>query len=255
MARRKPEEPKGGAPEWMATFSDLVTLLFCFFVLLYSMSNVDSAKLQAFASSFRGEPTLLETGQGLDVGMMLGSGIMEMPVHEVGGETSSTEQFETIKDEMDTMYSDFKTYFAENEMSDNIDIIKKEDSLDIVLKDKVLFDKGKNDLRPEAIPILDTISELLLSKYPECDIEFIGHTDTDPINVPRFPNNWYLSNARAISVGEYFINQKGFSPQKVSAKGRGEFNPVAPNDTEENKAKNRRVEIRIYSSFLGSNVS
>ncbi len=254
MSKRKQEEPKTGAPEWMATFSDLVTLLFCFFVLLYALSNIDSAKLQAFSSSFRGDPTFFETGDGMEVGQMLSSGILDMPVHEVGGEDSTVEEFETVKEEMKSMYSDFKTYFAQNKALENVDIIENENSIDIVLKDKVIFDKGKDSLRAEAIPILDSIAALLLTKYPNSAVEIIGHTDNDPINVPRFPNNWYLSSARAINVGEYFINIKGFSPQKISANGRGEFNPIAPNDGEENKAKNRRVEIRIFSSFLGNPV-
>lgn len=254
MAKKeKKEEAAAGAPAWMATFSDLVTLLFCFFVLLYAMSNVDQAKFQALAGSFSNSTvqSLVGTGGSGGITNLLGNGIMEMPVVETQVQ-ETRETYDESKNKMDKLYSDFKTYFSENELQDKIDIIESENYIDLILKDGLLFDKGKDTIKVEAISILNKIADQLLLDYKDSDIEITGHTDNDPINVPRFPDNWNLSAARAINVGNFFIKEKGFSPKKIAAKGRGEFDPLVPNDSDSNKSKNRRVEIRIFSSFYSN---
>lgn len=250
MSKRKPEEPKAGSPEWMATFSDLVTLLMCFFVLLYGMSSIDMDKFYALAASFgSAPPNLIEMTSGDSPIDLFNNGITEMPVVEYKEGEVRDEDFVDRTQEMKEMYDDFMTYFSENNLLDVIDVEKNEDFLKLTFKDGVLFDKGNDKIRDDVYPVLESIANLVSMKYYNSDIQVTGHTDNDPINVPRFPDNWYLSAGRAISVGNYFINDKGFSPNKIYAGGRGEFEPVAPNDTEENKAKNRRVEMKIYSSF------
>lgn len=254
MARKKEKEaPAAGAPAWMATFSDLVTLLFCFFVLLYAMSSIDEAKFQSFAQSFSKSKveSLVGTGGSGGITDLLGNGIMEMPVVEQQ-EQEVRENYDESKKKMEQLSSDFKTYFNENDLQDKIDIKENDKYIDLVFKDGLLFDKGKDMIKTEAIAILNQIADQLSINYKDSDIEITGHTDNDPINVPRFPDNWNLSAARAINVGNFFINQKGFSPKKISAKGRGEFDPLVPNDSEANKSKNRRVEIRIFSSFYSN---
>ena len=91
-------------------------------------------------------------------------------------------------------------------------------------------------------------------KYPENDIKIEGHTDNLPINTTQYPNNWYLSAARAISVATYFTDYKNFSPDRISTEGYGEYRPKAPNDTPENRAINRRVEIKVISKYYNNEI-
>ncbi len=263
--QRKPEEPKKGAPEYMNTYGDMVTLLLCFFVLLYSMSSLDAAKFNAMAAALSGNVvSMLQSGSAEGIMDMLGSGIMDMPaIQKTGPSTDKAEEdpnkmennpaaaetVEKIQAELAQMASDFKTYFAENQMNESISTEVFENYIRITITDNILFDRGRANLRPEVIPVLDAISAELVN-YIENDIKIEGHSDTDPINSPQFKSNWWLSAARAITVAEYFVNEKGLDPARVSAEGMGEFRPIAPNDTEENKAKNRRVEIKVFSSYV-----
>lgn len=254
MAKRKPEEPKAGSPEWMATFSDLVTLLMCFFVLLYGMSSIDMEKFYAFAASFGSDAQNITGQAGESLLENLGMGISEMPIIEYKEGEVMDEEFSDRKEEMNQMYDDFMTYFSESNLLEKIEVTKAENYIELTFKDGILFDKGNDRIRDEVYPILESIANLVAMKYYNSEIQITGHTDNIPINSPRFPDNWYLSAGRAINVGNYFINDKGFSPSKIYAGGRGEFEPIEPNDSEENRAKNRRVEMKIYSSFDESGI-
>lgn len=255
LARKKKEQPAApGSPAWMATFADLVTLLMCFFVLLYSMSSIDTAKLQAMAAGMKGEKSLIQSAETNSLLEMMGNGLVQMPDPVEQSETKKEdviidEEYKDMESEVNDMYTDFKAYIEAKKLGNKIELKKNPSNIEIIIKDNILYDKGKDNIRAEAIPILDSIADLISAKYQNSQIEITGHTDSDPINVPRFPDNWFLSSARAIVVGKYLMNEKNFSPLRISAVGRGEFNPIAPNDTEENKSKNRRVEIKIFSSF------
>jgi chemotaxis protein MotB len=112
------------------------------------------------------------------------------------------------------------------------------------LKESVLFEVGKAELREEAKNVLDMLYEDVFKDLPN-NILIEGHTDNVPIHTPQFPSNWELSTARATSVARYLIEQKGFPPRRLAAMGCGEFRPIADNGTEEGRAKNRRVEFII----------
>ncbi len=249
--KKKPEEVKAGAPEYMNTYGDLVTLLLCFFVLLFAMSTVDAAKFEAMVNSFsiNSPISVVVSGGKETVFDLYGSGIMQMPTIEQIVNADNIEELKKAQDaqqELSQMSSDFKTYFAENNVAEQIQVEVKDQTIVLTFKEGVLFDSGKDALKQSARGVLDIVVEQL-SQYPDNDIEVQGNTDTDPINTIQFPSNWHLSSSRAIAVGQYFIEEKGFSPERLRMLGRGQYNPVAPNDTIENKAKNRRVEIIIKS--------
>lgn len=247
MARKKEEEGKKGLPEWQATYGDMVTLLLCFFVLLFSMSSVDAAKFQQIAASFSSNPISVMENSSQGMLDALGNGIVQMP--EVKGDSEKeSQEYREAQEELTKMTSDFKTYFADNNLQDKIDVEQNEQYITLNFKDGILFDSGKDDIRPEALPVLDMVANELL-KYPENEIKIEGHTDNRPINTVRFPSNWHLSASRAISVAEYFINTKSFDPSRISADGFGEYRPKVSNDTPENRATNRRVEIKIMSKY------
>lgn len=111
--------------------------------------------------------------------------------------------------------------------------------------DQVFFDLGKADLKPEAVEILNRLGPILKGIPNPIRIE--GHTDNLPINTAQFPSNWELSTYRATRVIRYFIEELGFSPDKLSAAGYGEYRPIADNDTPEGRSLNRRVDIVIIS--------
>lgn len=109
----------------------------------------------------------------------------------------------------------------------------------------VLFDSGKTKIKPETYPILDKVVQVLKENVPELSVGIEGHTDNQPIKFSGWKSNWELSTARALSVLHYLIDQKGISPDRVSALGYGEYRPIASNDTKEGRHLNRRVEIVI----------
>ena len=248
MAKRKEPEVKKGLDEWMGTYGDMVTLLLCFFVLLFSMATIDAAKFAQVAASFSSVDriTIMESASS-SILESLGNGIVQMP--QAQGEASEdNEEKDKATEELVKMASDFKTYFAQQNLQDKIDVEQNEQYITLNFKDGILFDSGKAELKAEALGALDIVSNEL-AKYPENNVKIEGHADNMPINTPRYPNNWYLSAARAISVAMYFTETKGFSPERISAEGYGEFRPRVPNDTPENRSINRRVEIKILSKY------
>ncbi|WP_317367324.1 flagellar motor protein MotB [uncultured Tyzzerella sp.] len=249
MAKKEKKiEIKQGLAEWMGTYGDMVTLLLCFFVLMFASSSVDAEKFKQIASSFSNNKISVMTTSSTSILEALGNGIISMP--KVEG--NSDKEFENKgKEEMDNMAENFKTYFAENDLQDKIEVEKNDRYITLNFKDGILFESGSSDLKEEAKDILSKVADELL-KYPDNHIKIEGHTDNMPINTPRFPNNWYLSAARSISVATYFTNNKGFSPDRISTEGYGEYKPKAPNDTSENRAINRRVEIKVISKYYNN---
>lgn len=120
-----------------------------------------------------------------------------------------------------------------------------EKGLTIIFLAEVLFDSGKADIKKEALGVLDKVSKVLKKNLPDRDIGVEGHTDNEPIKYSGWKSNWDLSAARATSVIHYMVDERGISPEKVSATGYGKHRPVASNDTPEGRRQNRRVEIVV----------
>ncbi|GAA0767645.1 OmpA family protein [Clostridium subterminale] len=224
---------------WLATYADTVTLLLTFFVLLYSLSTVDSQKLQQIAaamqSAFSGkaDKSILEFNSSSgDVPIV---GKPQLTVEDA----QENENLEIVEDVL--------TYIKENDLENDVQIYEDEKGLNIQMKDSVLFDTGKAELRSDSKNVLDKVSDLIGKVDNKIIIE--GHTDNIPINKPGMPNNWHLSSDRALSVLDYFLdNNKVLNPKRFSAQGCGEYKPIAPNDTNEGRAKNRRVNIIVVTN-------
>ena len=291
-SKKKPEEAKAGAPEWMATFSDLMNLLLCFFVLLFSMSSTDTAKyneiVEAITSSFN---IFSGGGSALDQGVLVSSGVSQL--NELA-EYYSNLAVENTADEDGTKGGSGKSD-SENtsENKSQKDNAKKEITKDEVLKknkqevkeaaeknyekaseainqfklnDTVqlkmdtsynyiglsidgyfLFDPGEAELKKGADVVLDKAAGIL-KKFKDADIVIEGHTDNVPqTNTVKFKNNLWLSSARAMTVLEYLTNVEHMDPKRLSASGKGEYEPIASNKTPEGRQKNRRVEIKIFT--------
>jgi chemotaxis protein MotB len=270
MSRKvKQQDPAPGVPPWMVTYCDLVQLLMCFFVMLFAMSNLDVDKFKALADSVRVQaPSMIDIfgGGQNDEGSFLNSGLMAMPEisddffegrYPERQDTFSTyippvdvtqEMQDAIRD-IAMMAGDFKTYFAENNMSDQIQMEVEELQIRLNLDTSILFDSGSDRLNPTAYAVLDVlVSQLMINT--QNIIRIIGHTDDRPINTVRFPNNEVLSFARASSVHQYMMNAGIYDQRRFSVQGAGDRFPVIDNSTETNRAMNRRVEIIIESIFL-----
>ena len=255
MAHIGKQGHKKSSPEWMTTYSDMVSLLLCFFVLLFAMSSINEEKFKAMAEAFAGKQSLLPGGSSGIIGQGSNSGILpDFPIsvpsdsEGEGGETADKESphkelFENF--DISRIVSDFQTYLAHEDISAGITVEQAGEYLRIRFPDGLLFDSGQADLKPEASAILDVIIEEL-DIYPNTEIRIEGHTDNVPISTPRFPDNIYLSSARADTVFLYFIS-KGVDPVRLSAEGKSEYWPIADNSTAEGRAQNRRVEIKVYA--------
>lgn len=239
MRRKNSDDAKKGSPEWMTTYGDMVTLLLCFFVLLFSFSSIDAQKFKAIMNSFRGGTGVLTGGQTLNSDMEYEGklqGIIE----------SDEEELAII--ELQGIATDLTDYLRTNGFEEQVSVEYTDNYVKLNFLDGVLFDPGKATLKEDAIQILDTVGTKLL-EYSKNRIKIEGHTDTVPMHSLQFPNNWYLSAARAITVAEYYID-KGIDPKRLSAEGFGEYSPIASNDTPEGRMKNRRIEIKILSSVV-----
>lgn len=136
----------------------------------------------------------------------------------------------------------------ESMMADKVDVDFDADFVTLTLNGAFLFDSGKADIKPDAIPVLDKIG-VLLTKYADSGIEIEGHTDSVPLNGGRYENNDVLSSYRALAVFNYLKDNAALDPGTVKHSGRGEYRPIADNTTPEGRAKNRRVEIKIYNAL------
>jgi len=245
---RMTEEKKGGAAPWLNTYGDMVTLLLCFFVLLFSFSTIDAEKWRELVESMR--------QIGISVEELKGDNPMpnfpaevdkDEPFPEKSVEPESLDEIQKEEpDEFDELYKRIKSYIHKNGLDTEIELSQNESGILMRFKEHVLFDSGKAEIKKNALPILNDIYGVLhdSEKYIQM-IRIEGHTDNVPIKTSHYPTNWELSTARAVNVLRYFIEAKDLDPLKVSAVGYGEYHPIRKNDTDENRARNRRVDLVI----------
>lgn len=242
--KRKVDEPKKGAPAYMNTYGDMMTLLLCFFVLLFSMSTVDAQKFQALVSSFNATVSIFDGGQTIKTDMnVLQNGMSQFPIQET---TLSIQEASAMQQALTETQEELSGYIKARDLEDKVTLERKGDEIIMRFADVLLFDSGKAEIKAGAVPTLSSIGDQLKTYMAEgyyFNIE--GHTDNVPIHNSQFPSNWYLSSARAIAVASFYIDEMGFDRTKVSCIGSGEFQPIASNDTAEGRAKNRRVEIKL----------
>ncbi|MEI2666632.1 flagellar motor protein MotS [Rossellomorea sp. LJF3] len=229
--RRRPSSQPPGAPKWMVTFSDLITLILVFFILLFSMSQIDIVKFRTIADSFQ-QRQILEFYPS----------VIPFDNPSAEPEVESGEGREAEQD-LNSLLSNIQSYLKENELTDVVVATRSERGVVLVLQEQALFASGEATVLPDAYPFLDKVG-VLLSEIPNF-VKVEGHTDNRPINTYRFPSNWELSSARASSVVRYLITTEDLDPKRFIAVGYGDTRPVAPNDKVENLQKNRRVEVII----------
>jgi chemotaxis protein MotB len=230
LRRRKKSEDNENLDRWLLTYADLITLLLAFFVVMYSMSRIDNKKFgkvsDALNTILKGGTSVLRFQQDHEKS---GHGILKM------GNLRMVQQ--KIEDR-------FKQIGKQEVLQTEI----TERGLVVHILESALFDKGSADLKPKAMEVLDLIAEQLIGRPNHVRVE--GHTDDTPIATSVYPSNWELSSSRATAVVRYYSENQGIAPDRISALGYGKFRPVAANNSIENRAMNRRVDIVILTMEL-----
>ena len=265
MAKRKPEEPPKGAPAWQATFADLMNLLLCFFVMLFSMSTMDAQKFELLAASLNQTFSIFSAGAtAIGDGFLISNGVSQLNelddyINSTGksaeGDTipedlkEAVEMMEQAKlEESEELAENIEEALEEKKLENEIDIEFTSQYVQLTLNGALLFDSGSTQLKEEALPVLNQVG-IILQQYGTGTIEIEGHTDNVPMSGSKYSNNDELSNGRALSVFYYLEENTTLNPANIKHSGMGEYVPVADNSTPEGRAQNRRVEIRIYNSL------
>lgn len=233
--KKKEEERKAGAPEWMATYADTVTLLLCFFVLLFASSNVDSQKYKAIVHSLSGALGVLDSGTTISLEPLISNYPSDNPTDAP-----------TESEELSEMQEEIQKILEDSKLSGQVKLQVNERGLLIRFLENVLFDSGKANLKPQAMEIIDKVSEILKETPKRVIVE--GHTDNIPISTSKFPSNWELSTTRAVNVVKYMIDQNGIDAVRLSAAGYADQHPINENNSIEGRRNNRRVDMVILRS-------
>jgi chemotaxis protein MotB len=238
------EEEGGGAPLWMCTFADMVTLLMCFFVLLFAMSSTQQETFKELMKSLKSALGIEEVPE---------AGMSEARI-EVSKENRGRDQqaekqeiadrvSKAVQQELDEMVSDVKELIMFNKLGGLVRVREGRHGVIITISDMVLFSLGEARMTKSGLETMEKVSHILKQfSYP---VSIAGHTDPSPIHTNRFPSNWELSVCRATEVVRFLI-RKGMNPKLITAEGYAAYRPLADNSTPEGRARNRRVEI-VYN--------
>jgi chemotaxis protein MotB len=220
-----------GAPKWVVTFGDLMSLLLCFFVLLLSFSEMDRQKYKQVAGSMEKAFGVQRETKVMDVPKG-----MKMIAKDFDQEVIATRIKEELGQEIKELVETFMP-----DIEDQISIEEGENEVVIRLMGESTFDSGRAEIRPQLKPLLKKTGKLLHAA--EGDIIVSGHTDNVPIHTGRYPSNLRLSIDRAAAVAEFLMANSDIDPKRISTMGFGEYRPLVSNDTAKGRQQNRRVEI------------
>lgn len=229
MSRKKHQEheKEPNHERWLLTYADLITLLMIFFVVLYSLSQVEQKKFEQLSTSLR----FVFGGGGSLIGQYPGNAILPSPLDTDSGLSVALE--------------DYEKYMAQAGMQESTQAAVEDRGLVITIQDKLTFQPASAQLTPRAKVQMMLLAKLLNQTNNYVRVE--GYTDNTPISTGQFQSNWQLSAVRAANIAEFLVREGGVTPQRISAIGYGEYRPVASNSTEAGRAKNRRVEIILLN--------
>ncbi len=251
MPRRRPTELHVNHERWLVSYADFITLLFAFFVVMYSISQVNENKYRVLSDTLTeafepartnrpiqvGQPSLSPSASAIDI-RGDDRGDTAQPMMGESGGTGSDEGL----GELGELASRISERFSDLIGDDLLEVYANEYWLQVELRDSILFESGSAELSGQARDIFAEMARLL-SEYDN-PIQVEGHTDNRPIQNLRYPSNWELSAARASSIVK-LLSGTGVSAQRLSAVGYGEFQPTASNATPQGRSQNRRVALMI----------
>ena len=227
---------EGGSERWLVSYADFITLLMVLFVVLYSMGQTDIKRYKQLADSLRAafsggpnrvvDPLIDQSGGTKEeqASPIVVPGIPSSPVDtvEVAGRLTDM--------------------LAASNLGGSVSVQNNIEGVLISLSEKLLFSPGSAELQAEAYPVLDAIIEMVLPL--DNDIRVVGHTDDTPPDNSRYETNWDLSVGRAVMIVNYMV-AAGVAPERLTASGQGEYRPILPNDSPENRLMNGRADIIV----------
>lgn len=273
MAKHKEEAPPAGAPAWMATFSDLMNLLLCFFVMLFAMSTVEEDKLAAFVAAMNNTFNVFDGGSNsIGDGILISNGVSQLNeldkyINSTGKTAESEkegeefnefdlsdltqEKLEELLEQNQILANEelaeaVEGSLAENRIGDEVEVSFTAQYVQLSMNGALLFDSGRAELKEDAKQVLSKLGGIL-EYYGNGTIEIEGHTDNVPMTSGLYADNEELSSARALAVFYYLRENTLLDPMNMKHAGMGERVPVADNATPEGRMLNRRVEIKIYN--------
>jgi chemotaxis protein MotB len=238
MSKHAEEHEEHPDERWLVSYADFITLLMVLFVILYSMGQIDAKKYKLLAESMRTAFTLGGAAQVVDSQINQAGGNSDQGSSKpivVPGIPEGPTQSEEVAGQLTNM-------LASQNLGSEVSVQTNIEGIMISLSEKLIFKEGQADLPAEALPVLDTIAEML--RPIENKVRLVGHTNDVPSSNPTYPTNWELSLARATSVAKYLMNS-GIAPDRFIIAGQGEYAPIFPNDSPEHRDLNARVEIII----------
>ncbi len=274
---KKPEEIKPGLPAWQGTCGDLMNLLLCFFVLLFSMASMDAAKFEEVAASFSSAFSIFSGGEmAIGKGALIGDGVSQLTelssyITSMGlaqsgedsdaetdavGEMEQKELMEAAEEEQleasKELAEKIQAELDEGDINKEVTLNYTSQFVQLTIQGSILFDSGKVEIKEDAIPVIDKVGQIL-ETYAGGTVDIEGHTDNVPMSSGgKYSNNDELSSGRALAVFNYLVENATLDPANLIHTGRGEYDPIADNSTDEGRARNRRVEIKIYNPLSAS---
>lgn len=270
MAKRKEDTPPAGSPAWMATFSDLMNLLLCFFVMLFAMSSIEESKLQEFVAAMNNTFSIFSGGaNAIGDGFLISNGVSQLNeldqyINSTGKTADSEndgdklEEFDKSPEALEEMLEEERLKeneerveqiaeaLQESQIADMVELSFTAQYVKLSMNGALLFESASAQLREEAQQILQKVAPIL-ERYASGTIEIEGHTDNVPTDGVRYASNEELSSARALSVFYYLLENTSLDPLQMKHAGMGERLPIADNSTPEGRSRNRRVEILLYN--------
>jgi len=259
MSEAVEKKESAGVPAWVMTFADLMTLLMCFFVLLLAFSEMDAAKFKQLSGSMKdafGVQTEIEVrtipkgtsvvAQEFSPGRPDPTALNQVRQFTVDSNKNTLDALEREAKEIEEARKHaLRLRMALKEELEKGDVSIQTEGMKVIvhIMENASFDSGYADVRSEFLPALEKIGQLIDNNSGEVTIS--GHTDNIPIRNERFRSNWDLSTSRAVSVAHELLEVSTLDPQNVIVTGHADTRPRAPNDSAENRAKNRRVDIAI----------
>ncbi|MBF0518275.1 MAG: OmpA family protein [Nitrospirae bacterium] len=223
---------------WLITMTDLMSLLLVCFVMFFIITRNKEKALEKAAA--QGTQKKVQNDEQVN---RVKSGAVRQPDSKLSKTEQTVEDFQVSEQSKEAIQT-LNAVIKELKLEKNITAESKNREILITMKENVMFEPANAEILQQSAPMLDSIAEII-EKYPSLIVEIDGHTDNVPIKNSRYPSNWELSSARATSVLKYLTNVHSIEAARFSVKGSGAEHPVAPNDTAEHKAINRRVEIRL----------
>lgn len=235
MSKKKQHHEEHVDEAWLLPYSDMLTLLLALFIVMFAMGQTDKAKFEAMAKEFN---AIFSSGSGV----MQHDGGSVIPMEESGASDNAIEE-----DKMTEVKNLLEKEIEQEGYSDKVKVELDNNGLAISIQDVILFNSGDSEVLKDLSPLLLKISDMLQGL--DNKIKVAGYTDNVPINNGNFRSNWDLSAMRAINVMNFMVSSGRISQDRVSIQAYADQLPKASNDTEEGRAKNRRVEIFVVRNY------